>query len=114
MNPTKNPLLADGELPAFSAIAADQVLPAIETVLAEYQSQVERLTADAGARAAVGAGYVYAICGDMRIVAVSASAYDRDRSECFRAGCDDFLAKPVKRDDLFTRLRVALGQCSRP
>ncbi len=50
MNPNQNPLLADGELPAFSAIAADQILPAIETVLADYQSQVERLTADAGAR----------------------------------------------------------------
>ena len=43
-------MLADGELPAFSAIAADQVLPAIESVLADYQSQVERLTADTGAR----------------------------------------------------------------
>ena len=50
MNPSKNPLLADGELPAFSAIAADQVLPAIESVLADYQSRVERLTADVDAR----------------------------------------------------------------
>ena len=50
MNPAQNPLLADGELPAFSAITPDQVLPAIEAVLADYQLQVERLTADPGAR----------------------------------------------------------------
>ena len=37
MNPAQNPLLADGELPAFSAITPDQVLPAIEAVLADYQ-----------------------------------------------------------------------------
>ena len=50
MTQSQNPLLADGELPAFSAITPDQVLPAIESVLADYQAQVERLGADAGAR----------------------------------------------------------------
>ena len=50
MNSSPNPLLADGELPAFSAIRADQVLPAIDAVLAEYQSLVDRLVADPGAR----------------------------------------------------------------
>ena len=45
-----NPLLADGELPGFSAITPEHVLPAIEAVLAEYRAQVERLTADPLAR----------------------------------------------------------------
>ena len=48
MNP--NPLLADGELPAFSAIDSGHVLPAIDAVLADYQAQVDRLTADPHAR----------------------------------------------------------------
>lgn len=50
MNSQPNPLLADGELPAFSAIAADQVLPAIDAVLTDYQSLVDRLVADPLAR----------------------------------------------------------------
>ena len=45
-----NPLLADGELPAFSAISAGQVLPAVDAVLADYQALVDRLVADPAAR----------------------------------------------------------------
>lgn len=45
-----NPLLADGELPAFSSIAAGQVLPAVDAVLADYQALVDRLVADPSAR----------------------------------------------------------------
>jgi CheY-like chemotaxis protein len=37
----------------------------------------------------------------MKIVAVSASAYDVDRSECFIAGCDEFLAKPFREEELW-------------
>ncbi len=37
----------------------------------------------------------------MRIAAVSASAYALDRSECFAAGCDEFLAKPFREEELF-------------
>jgi oligopeptidase A len=50
MDPTKNPLLADAELPAFSAIAAEHVNPAIDTLLAEFRAAVDRLTADPAAR----------------------------------------------------------------
>ncbi|MBL9201398.1 MAG: PAS domain S-box protein [Opitutaceae bacterium] len=38
---------------------------------------------------------------ELRIAAVSASAYALDRSECFAAGCDEFLAKPFREEDLF-------------
>ena len=49
MNNTANPLLADTELPAFSHIAPDQVVPAIDAVLADYQAQIAHLTAGPGA-----------------------------------------------------------------
>ena len=42
---SQNPLLADAALPAFSKIQAADVLPAIDTVLAEYRNGIERLTA---------------------------------------------------------------------
>ena len=48
--PRSNPLLADGELPAFSAIAPGNVQPAVDAVLADYQAQVDRLVADPFAR----------------------------------------------------------------
>jgi CheY-like chemotaxis protein len=37
----------------------------------------------------------------LRIAAVSASAYDVDRTECFAAGCDEFLAKPFREEQLW-------------
>jgi oligopeptidase A len=48
--PTANALLADGELPDFPAITPAQVLPAIESTLADYQALVDRLVADPTAR----------------------------------------------------------------
>ena len=45
-----NPLLADAELPAFSAITPAHVNPAIDEVLAGFRAEVERLAADPQAR----------------------------------------------------------------
>ncbi len=44
-----------------------------------------------------------------RIIAISASAYDIDRRECFAAGCDDFLAKPFREEELWGAIERALG-----
>jgi PAS domain S-box-containing protein len=46
--------------------------------------------------------------GALRIVAVSASAYDLDRTECFAAGCDEFLAKPFREEELWGVMERAL------
>jgi PAS domain S-box-containing protein len=45
----------------------------------------------------------------LKIIAVSASAYDIDRQECFDAGCDDFLAKPFREEELWSAIERALG-----
>jgi PAS domain S-box-containing protein len=45
----------------------------------------------------------------LRIIAVSASAYDLDRQACLAAGCDDFLAKPVRVSELWQTLGAQLG-----
>jgi PAS domain S-box-containing protein len=45
----------------------------------------------------------------LRIVAVSASAYDLDRNECFAAGCDEFLAKPFREEELWGIAQRVLG-----
>ena len=45
----ENPLLAESELPPFSAITADQVNPAIDAVLAQFRADVVRLTDAAAA-----------------------------------------------------------------
>ncbi len=47
---TANPLLTEAELPAFSEIAPEHVVPAIDSLLAEYRAEVERLIADPEAR----------------------------------------------------------------
>jgi PAS domain S-box-containing protein len=45
----------------------------------------------------------------LKIIAVSASAYDLDRSECFAAGCDAFLAKPFREEELWAQIERVLG-----
>lgn len=45
----------------------------------------------------------------LKIVAVSASAYDLDRRECLAAGCDGFLAKPFREEDLWGMVGSTLG-----
>jgi oligopeptidase A len=47
---TSNPLLADDALPAFSKIRPEHVLPAVESVLADYRAAVDRIVADAQPR----------------------------------------------------------------
>ncbi len=51
----------------------------------------------------------------LKIVAVSASAYDLDREECLAAGCDEFLAKPFREEQLWSVVGRQLGliwQCA--
>jgi PAS domain S-box-containing protein len=45
----------------------------------------------------------------LKIIAVSASAYDLDRSECLAAGCDAFLAKPFREEELWALVERTLG-----
>ncbi|MEO5960261.1 MAG: PAS domain S-box protein, partial [Opitutaceae bacterium] len=47
--------------------------------------------------------------GRLRVVAVSASAYDLDRAECIAAGCDAFLAKPFREEQLWAVVEEMLG-----
>jgi len=43
--PIENPLLSDASLPPFSKIEPADVMPAIDAILADYQSGIDRLTA---------------------------------------------------------------------
>jgi signal transduction histidine kinase/DNA-binding NarL/FixJ family response regulator len=44
----------------------------------------------------------------LKIVAMSASVLSFNRADAFAAGCDDFLPKPFREDDLLARLGLAL------
>lgn len=47
---TNNPLLRDSELPAFSAIRPEHVVPAVEQILGDYRRAIDQLTAATDAR----------------------------------------------------------------
>ncbi len=44
-----------------------------------------------------------------KIIVLSASALDHERSEIMASGCDDFLAKPFKEDAVFDKMAELLG-----
>jgi oligopeptidase A len=48
MTPESNPLLADAELPPFSAVRPEQVLPALDAVIVDYRAAVDALAAADG------------------------------------------------------------------
>jgi PAS domain S-box-containing protein len=45
----------------------------------------------------------------LKIVALTASAFDEDRREIFAAGCDDLVSKPVNEENLFMVMGVLLN-----
>jgi|CXWL01.1.fsa_nt_gi signal transduction histidine kinase/CheY-like chemotaxis protein/ligand-binding sensor domain-containing protein len=44
-----------------------------------------------------------------RIIVLSASALDHERSEIMQSGCDDFLAKPFREEAIFSKMAECLG-----
>ncbi|HEY9639800.1 MAG TPA: response regulator, partial [Coleofasciculaceae cyanobacterium] len=44
-----------------------------------------------------------------KIIALTASAFEEQRQVVMEAGCDDFIRKPVKTDELFEKMRQHLG-----
>ncbi|HEY9607566.1 MAG TPA: PAS domain S-box protein [Allocoleopsis sp.] len=46
---------------------------------------------------------------DVVVIAASASAFDRDHRQSLAAGCDDFIAKPIRSGELLEKLQRHLG-----
>lgn len=42
------------------------------------------------------------------IIATTAHAFTADQERCMQAGCDDYLAKPIKREKLLKKMQVLL------
>jgi CheY-like chemotaxis protein len=47
---------------------------------------------------------------DLPVVALTANAFDSDRTAAEKAGCDGFLSKPVNRDECISLLKKILGE----
>jgi len=47
---------------------------------------------------------------NVKIIAVTAHAFPRDRAKCLEAGCDEYVKKPVNRKELFAVMNELLSQ----
>ncbi len=47
---------------------------------------------------------------DLPVVALTANAFDSDRTAAEKAGCNVFLSKPVNRDECISLLKKILGE----
>ena len=47
---------------------------------------------------------------DLPVVALTANAFDSDRTAAEKAGCNGFLSKPVNRDECISLLKKFLGE----
>lgn len=73
----------------FAAVLMDIHMPGLDGIEAARRIRALEKTADPGRSP-----------GRALIVALTANAFDEDRSACIAAGMDDFLVKPVDRDAL--------------
>ena len=44
------------------------------------------------------------VAHSLPIIAMTANAFNEDRERCFEAGMDDFIAKPVEPEQMFTTI----------
>jgi CheY-like chemotaxis protein len=47
------------------------------------------------------------------IIALTANAFEEDRQNCLKAGCTDYLSKPVRKADLLSRIDSAVRPTDR-
>ena len=81
---------------AYALILMDMQMPRLDGLQATHRI-----------RSLPGAGYV-------PIVAMTANAFEEDRTRCLQAGMDDFVTKPVDPDLLYTTLLRLLQQTAVP
>jgi len=79
----------NGERPAFDGIVMDIRMPELDGL--EVTRRIRRLESETGSPR-------------KPIIALTANAFAEDREKCLEIGFDDFLTKPMDREDLIACL----------
>jgi CheY-like chemotaxis protein len=83
----------NGEIKAFDAILMDIRMPELDGI--EVTRRIRRVESEMAR-------------GHTPIIALTANAFDEDRDQCLKAGFDEFLTKPIDREDLIACLGKAI------
>jgi len=89
------------------AESGEQALRLVPEFLPDIVFMDVRLPGEDGIEAA--RQLVKAVGGRLRVVATSASVLDGEPQRCLAAGCDEFLAKPFRADQIYACVAVLLG-----
>ena len=99
-------VLMDCQMPEMDGLEATRTIRKIE------RERLEAMDTDQGSDDSDnnGSSFLTSDCSHLPIIALTANALSGDRETCFQAGMDDFLAKPVRIEDLRAMLSKWLPQ----
>ncbi|WP_051434511.1 ATP-binding protein [Desulfonatronum lacustre] len=106
-------VLMDVQMPEMDGLAATREIRRLENdagILECWDAGIEILSTDTGTSASIYSKIPASQHSRIPIIAMTAGVLPRDREQCFEAGMDDFVAKPVNPEELARVLGRWLGR----
>ncbi|MFW6222072.1 MAG: response regulator [Bacteroidota bacterium] len=88
----------------YSAVRMCKANPDINAVLMDIKLP--------GINGLVATKMIKSIRKNLPVIAISAAVFEKEKKNCFQAGCDDFIEKPVHQNTLYGVLSKWIFSCT--